>query len=1156
MISMMEEDIDHVITRLEATLKATTKQDRKRVAHIALLGEALNNRFISRGSTDDLEAAVVWLDEGVKLAQGDDPNRAACLNNFGNALRMRFERKGVEKDIHDSVAALEEAIESTLDGYSQPIYSNNLGCALQTRFERTGQITDLNRAILVLEEAVNSNLEDPSNRAMFSNNHGCALSSRYDLFGAIEDLNSSVVAKRQAVNLIGGDHPHRSSYLNNLGHTLTNRFKRVESREDIDEAISVLEEAAQSTPPHRRHVCLKNLGNALQSRFTHCGSMIDLDNAVVAQQKAIDGIPPGHPLLSASLNDLGGSLVRRFERTGSETDLDCAITSMVRAIELLHDSDTRRAFYMSNLSHALQCRFECNGLIKDLTDAIEANQEAVHLLPKDHPRQKGCLNNLANALRRRFGLTGSLQDLEEALEFGERVMQMTPPTHKSLPGYLSNFAGLLLDRFKRKKSLEDLYRAISAFEHAISITTSQEMKATHMNNRGIAQHLLFQETKSLESLNSGIASKTAALQLSPPGHRDRPSYLHSVGNALRLKFQVTKSITNLDEAIIMLDEAIKITPTHHPILATYFQSLGHALQTRFNEKQSHDDRVLAIQMFESGALHSTAPHRDRILAAGYAALLIRISEDVQRISRLLRLAVELLPLANPRTLDRIDQQHILSNFGNLTSVAASMCLESGLNPFETVQLLEIGRGVMASSKLDIRSDITLLETMHPKEAEQFRKLRDKLDSTLSHTEVDDTVDTGADFIGTEIRTRSYVVSNEFDSMVKAIRMLEGFERFLLGPSQNDLLTMAEQGPIIVLNIAERRSDALLITKSGVKLLPLPGLKYSTLQEKVKSLKTELDSSFISNYVGLKRKMKSLLKWLWNVAAGPVMAELGFIECPKIGDMWPRVWWVTSGLANVVPIHSAGHHKEGSTDTVIDRVVSSYTPSIKALKYARETASSIRIAEKQRAVIVAMTSAIDETHLPYVDSEMRDLETLLRPRLELVTLRNPNKRAVLTELAACQIVHFACHGHSSLSNPSESRLILKDWVSDPLTVADLTAMKLDRCQLAYLSACHAANNPDINLLEEGIHLAGACQLAGFPYVIGTLWVIDDKESAALAPSVYHNMLDESGHIDVMRSAHGLHHAILQLRDHTRHPIGLSSAIPDDPLIWATYIHMGA
>ena len=135
------------------------------------------------------------------------------------------------------------------------------------------------------------------------------------------------------------------------------------------------------------------------------------------------------------------------------------------------------------------------------------------------------------------------------------------------------------------------------------------------------------------------------------------------------------------------------------------------------------------------------------------------------------------------------------------------------------------------------------------------------------------------------------------------------------------------------------------------------------------------------------------------------------------------------------------------------------------------------------------------------------------------------------------------------DPSASMLLLTDWESDPLTVADIVASKLENCQLAYLSACHAASNRVEDLFDEGIHLAAACQLAGVPHVIGTLWRIDDCLSAKVAQRVYNAMSNGLEGIDFGKAAEALHFAIRRTKNET---IRESEVALD----WVPYIHIGA
>lgn len=153
------------------------------------------------------------------------------------------------------------------------------------------------------------------------------------------------------------------------------------------------------------------------------------------------------------------------------------------------------------------------------------------------------------------------------------------------------------------------------------------------------------------------------------------------------------------------------------------------------------------------------------------------------------------------------------------------------------------------------------------------------------------------------------------------------------------------------------------------------------------------------------------------------------------------------------------------------------------------------------------------------------------------LRTPNRPVVVSKMRYFQILHFACHRQSFLGDPSQSCLFLNDWKTTSLTVSDITALNLDNSQFAYLSVCHASVNRDERLLDEAIHVAEGCQLAGFPYVVGALLQIEDLHSANFARDVYTQTLEKGSGIDVTKSAETLHHTTRTLRDETRHVAGV-------------------
>ena len=77
-----------------------------------------------------------------------------------------------------------------------------------------------------------------------------------------------------------------------------------------------------------------------------------------------------------------------------------------------------------------------------------------------------------------------------------------------------------------------------------------------------------------------------------------------------------------------------------------------------------------------------------------------------------------------------------------------------------------------------------------------------------------------------------------------------------------------------------------------------------------------------------------LEWLWDAVCRPCLEALGF-NSPVSDNNWPRIWWVLTGLLNQLLIQQRqAAIGSGSADTVIDRVMSSYASSVKALVYGR------------------------------------------------------------------------------------------------------------------------------------------------------------------------------------------------------------------------------
>ena len=375
----------------------------------------------------------------------------------------------------------------------------------------------------------------------------------------------------------------------------------------------------------------------------------------------------------------------------------------------------------------------------------------------------------------------------------------------------------------------------------------------------------------------------------------------------------------------------------------------------------------------------------------------------------------------------------------------------------------------------------------------------------------------------------------------------------------ELLGESAHGPIIVYTIDRRRSDAILLSSDGIDDLPLPGLKADVLSERIttfhQALETARDRQANSDQrLAAQATLNGILEWLWDTAAEPVLDKLGFRAPPEHGDPYPRVWWVPGGLLGLLPLHAAGYHREipapgTGRRTVMDRVASSYTPTIRALRHARGQHPTPP--ESTRALIVAMPTTPAAPPLRNVAAEAAALyKRLPRPELLMeggatppMVAGTPTRENVVTRLERCSIAHFACHGFSDPADPSRSQLLLHD-PSDPLTVASLAPVNLERADLAYLSACQTAVNSAANLLDEPFPRR-SLPAGRIPRVIGTLWGIDDGISVRIADAFYAS-LDGSAGLAASTAAYSLHSAVRNERD----------TLFRSPSLWAAYMHAGA
>lgn len=282
---------------------------------------------------------------------------------------------------------------------------------------------------------------------------------------------------------------------------------------------------------------------------------------------------------------------------------------------------------------------------------------------------------------------------------------------------------------------------------------------------------------------------------------------------------------------------------------------------------------------------------------------------------------------------------------------------------------------------------------------------------------------------------------------------------------------------------------------------------------------------------------------------------------RITEELPRVWWIGSGLASSMPLHAAGVHEIGSAENTYSRIISSYTPSIKALAHARTRArrTSQPLGMRSSMLIVTMPTTPNRPsdgkamdNLPHATHEKDEILEFINGYIRPTVLEHPSVEEVSEVLEKSAIAHFACHGSSDLDNPSQSGLILQHRVDstgvieqDRLTVQRVSEFRLEHAQIAFLSACSTAENKAIKLSDEVIHVASGFQVAGFPHVIGCLWRARDPDCLTVARHFYSILFQINSSRMNVGVAASVQEAVQVVR---RSQIRI-------PLNWAQFVHYG-
>ncbi|MFJ7586647.1 hypothetical protein ACIQZO_04445 [Streptomyces sp. NPDC097617] len=423
---------------------------------------------------------------------------------------------------------------------------------------------------------------------------------------------------------------------------------------------------------------------------------------------------------------LGEALVQRFEQRGDQQDVDDAITAYRQAWDLCRAADAAP-------------RMSRRRRLRRLWRESWSTEGAGPWPRMNKGAKASILMSLGDVLHTRFTYLRILDDFHGAVRVSEEAEAYTRTwgwavsSGQASYGHgrgiaLSQYGRMLAERWEYFGAAEDIVRAVWFFKDADRLLPRRDDEGPTL-----ALHRVHALTRQGLALNRVEDFTEAASVLRRRAPRD-PHWLPQV-EILTGRAGVEGSTDGLEEAVDILEAAAARggSGTHRVLIWLASTLRQWAVHIRDNPSASgpadaeRDAAPLwrrSTDAWRLAAHREAAPAFSRLHAASYwSAQSGQLNPGSAEAAEASSLAVRLLPLAAWRGLDRLSQEGRLKAAGSgLATSAAADQLAQG-DPAQALELLELGRGVLWSQKLDGRTDLKLLAATSPELAESLTRVR-------------------------------------------------------------------------------------------------------------------------------------------------------------------------------------------------------------------------------------------------------------------------------------------------------------------------------------------------------------------------------------------------------------------------------------------------
>jgi CHAT domain-containing protein/tetratricopeptide (TPR) repeat protein len=421
---------------------------------------------------------------------------------------------------------------------------------------------------------------------------------------------------------------------------------------------------------------------------------------------------------------------------------------------------------------------------------------------------------------------------------------------------------------------------------------------------------------------------------------------------------------------------------------------------------------------------------------------------------------------------------------------AGYALARAGHPERAVEVLELGRArELGATVARDEADLQRLSEIDQAIAEQFVDARSELRKAERAMQV---------ALREQGGERLRAATTHLDDVVGAIRGIPGFERYLAGPSLDEIFEAADDWPIAYIVVAPAGTCTLLVDGTGERR-DLERHHTGTFTDKELSTvligdpTSRVPTGLLPAQAGRPGKLDRAL----HAALELVGREVAWPLATMLGDRAAAgVTLIPCGALGLVPLHAAFWRESAEDRCLADDFVTTYAPSAAVLSAARTRAR--RLSSRRTRVIAVGNPQPAADPLPGAEVEVgwichiygEQADTRIREAATLEFLR--------TRLSDATHLHLACHGHGDLIDPDRSNLVLADG---SVTLRSLREWGQLNCRLVVLSACESGRFELLRTPDEVLGLPAGFLRAGSACVVASLWPVDDWPTALLMSRFY-------------------------------------------------------